>query len=52
MMVATFVGTESFSIRYSNGHVESTNRELKKFRDHFQQNVTPLIKNVGNFLFT
>jgi hypothetical protein len=40
MMVAIFVGTE----RYSNGHMKSIYRELKKFRDHFQQNITPLIQ--------
>jgi hypothetical protein len=47
-MVAIFVGTGSLFVRYSNGHVKSTYRELKKFRDHFQQKITPLITNAGS----
>ena len=31
MIVARFVGTVSFLIRYSNGHTKLTYRQLKKF---------------------
>ena len=35
IIVARFVVTEKFLIGYSNGHMKSTYRPLKKFADYF-----------------
>jgi hypothetical protein len=43
MTVALFVGTGYFSIRYSNGHMKYTHRQLKKFRDYLQESFKHLI---------
>jgi hypothetical protein len=37
MTAAGFVGTGSFLIRYSKGDKKQTYRQLKKFRNYFEQ---------------
>jgi hypothetical protein len=37
LLVASFMDTGGFLIRYPNGHTKLTHRQLKKFRDYFNK---------------
>jgi len=52
MRVVCFVGLETSSIKYSKGHTKWTYRQLKKLGDYFEQNISPLIKQLVNFKAT
>jgi len=49
MSVARCMATRDFLIRFSNGHAKQKDRQLKKFRDYFQQNTSPLTKKIHKF---
>jgi len=54
MIVAGFVGRGSFLIRYSNGDKKQTYRQLKKFRDFFEEHNSfhlKISKLRSNFVF-